>query len=431
LTDENPFRVALLIVSVVQTAISVHYLRRANVAANLLRQRQAGILLTGSIVLSYITYGVGVLCYLIEPRWMMWAAVAVPVWARWIAVGPLLFGGMLVIWGLHNIGTNLTISPSTKENHRLVTSGAFGWVRHPMYSGVCIESAGVCLLMANWFVSLTAAMFCALIVVRTRIEEDNLTRKFGDEYRQYQQRVGQFVPRVRFRDEWLLILRSTPVLLILLLLIYLAFAAFVFGLAGRLDLPWIWMTLGTFIASHLVMVWVVFRRDPDLARERLRPGPGIATWDKFVLKLSGVLILANLAVGPLDVGRLHLSDSVTPPLQCAGLLGIALGMALMSWAMAVNTFFSKVVRIQEERGHVVIQAGPYGVIRHPGYVGWIVLWTSYNLAIGSWLATGMSLMVSSILVVRTALEDRFLRKNLDGYEDYARRVKWRLVPGIW
>lgn len=230
---------------------------------------------------------------------------------------------------------------------------------------------------------------------------------------------------------WSSFFRSTPVILLLSLLVYIALARILFGLAGRWDLPWLWLAISTLAASHLVMIWIVFRCDKDLARERFRPGPGEPLWDNLILKLATLLIFVNLAVGPLDVGRFHWSDSVAIPLRCAGLLGITMGMALMTWAMAVNTFFSKVVRLQEERGHAVIQSGPYRFVRHPGYVGWIVLWTSFNLALGSWLAAGLSLVMAVVIVLRTVLEDRFLHKHLSGYDDYAQRVKWRLIPRVW
>ena len=103
----------------------------------------------------------------------------------------------------------------------------------------------------------------------------------------------------------------------------------------------------------------------------------------------------------------------------------------MTWCMVVNTFFAKVVRIQEDRGHHVIDSGPYQYVRHPGYVGWVILWLSFNLALGSWLAVGGSFLVNAVMVVRTSLEDRFLIENLAGYDEYAKRVKSRLVPGIW
>lgn len=119
-----------------------------------------------------------------------------------------MFGGAIVIWGLHGIGTNLTISPSTKEDHQLVTTGAFGLVRHPLYTGVFVESVGVCVLMANWFALLCASTFCGLIATRTQFGEENLVATFGDEYEQYIQNVGKFLPRFTMSDRWQSLLRT-------------------------------------------------------------------------------------------------------------------------------------------------------------------------------------------------------------------------------
>lgn len=222
-----------------------------------------------------------------------------------------------------------------------------------------------------------------------------------------------------------------PKVLFVSVLTYLALAACLFGLAGRLDLPWFWATLVVFTASHQLMIWVVFRQDPGLVRERFKPGVGVPLWDKFVLRLTAVLMFANLVIAPLDVGRYHWSDFPTPTFQAIGLLSLTLGMSLMTWSMAVNTFFSKVVRIQDDRGHRVIDSGPYRFVRHPGYVGWILLWPGFILALGSWLAFGLSTIGVVAIVIRTFLEDGFLQANLDGYGDYSSRVKWRLIPGVW
>ena len=252
--------------------------------------------------------------------------------------------------------------------------------------------------------------------------------QFGDEYRQYQQRVGMFVPR---KEKYQSILQTTPGMVAVSLLSYVMMAGIMFGVAGRWNLPWFWLTLATFAGSHLVTIAVVIRDDPELARERMTPGTGVPGWDKTVLRLIGLLVLANLVLVPLDVGRWHLSDSVPQLLQGLGLVGIAAGMALMTWCMVANTFFAKVVRIQEDRGHRVIDSGPYRYVRHPGYVAWVILWFSFNLALGSWLAVAGSFVVSSVMVVRTWLEDRFLIENLAGYDEYTKRVKARLLPRIW
>jgi len=428
MTEENIFRFVLLFATVVQTGISIYYLSQAGAATTLFKHRQAGALLTGAIVLSYVAYALIVLAYLIQPSWTVWSSVVLPTWMRWLGVNILLMGGVFVVRGFSDLGSNLTISPSTKESHQLVTTGSYGWVRHPLYSGVFVESVGVCLLMANWFAAVSAATFCVLIALRTRIEEDNLVAQFEDEYRQYQQRVGMFVPHA---DKCQSVLQTTPAMVVVSLLSYAMLAGMLFGLAGRWDITWFWLTLATFAGSHLLLVAIVIRDDPELARERMKPGAGVPGWDKTVLRLFAILALANLVLGPLDVGRWHVSDSVPQLLQAFGLVGIATGMALMTWCMVVNTFFAKVVRIQEDRGHHVIDSGPYRYVRHPGYVGWVILWLSFNMALGSWLAVGGSVLVNAVMVARTALEDRFLVENLAGYAEYTERVKWRLLPGIW
>ena len=426
--EENILRFVLLFAMVVQTGISIYYLFEAGAATTLFKHRQAGVLLTGAIALSYAAYVLIVLAYLIHPGWTVWSSVVLPTWTRWLGAIVLLMGGVVVVRGFSDLGSNLTISPSTKDGQQLVTTGSYGWVRHPLYSGVFVESVGVCLLMANWFAAMSAATFCVLIALRTRIEEANLVAQFGDEYRQYQLRVGMFVPH---KEKCQSILQTTPAMVVVSLLSYAMLAGILFGLAGRWDLPWFWLTLATFAGSHLVTIAVVIRDDPELARERMKPGAGVPGWDKTVLRLFGILALANLVVGSLDVGRWQLSDSVPQLLRALGLVGIAAGMAMMTWCMVVNTFFAKVVRIQEDRGHQVIDSGPYQYVRHPGYVGWVILWFSFNLALGSWLAVGGSFLVNAVMVVRTSLEDRYLIANLAGYDEYAKRVKSRLLPGIW
>ena len=107
-------------------------------------------------------------------------------------------------------------------------------------------------------------------------------------------------------------------------------------------------------------------------------------------------------------------------------------VAILTWSMLVNTHFEKTVRIQTDRNHKVIDTGPYRVVRHPGYLGLIAGFIlSAPLLLGSWWAFVPAVASTATLIVRTALEDRTLREELDGYEDYARRVRYRLVPGVW
>ena len=108
-----------------------------------------------------------------------------------------------------------------------------------------------------------------------------------------------------------------------------------------------------------------------------------------------------------------------------------MGSLLSSWAKAVNRFYGRFVRIQKERGHVIIADGPYGTVRHPGYLGQILFSLASAVALGSLWALVPGGLFALLLVVRTALEDRMLREELAGYEGYAGRVRWRVVPYVW
>jgi protein-S-isoprenylcysteine O-methyltransferase Ste14 len=115
----------------------------------------------------------------------------------------------------------------------------------------------------------------------------------------------------------------------------------------------------------------------------------------------------------------------------AGLAAAVLAAALIAWAMRSNRFFSSVVRIQKDRGHAVVEGGPYRFIRHPGYAGMSVFTLVTPLMLGSYWALAPASATASVIVVRTIMEDLTLHNELDGYADYARRVRYRLLPAIW
>ena len=142
------------------------------------------------------------------------------------------------------------------------------------------------------------------------------------------------------------------------------------------------------------------------------------------------LMLAGWVVAGLDIRR-HGSEIIPQGWQVLGLAGMGASLGLALWALTQNRFFSPVVRIQTERGHHLITSGPYQFIRHPGYLGGAGSALRGALALGSWWALLPAAGVVGILVRRTLLEDRFLRRELAGYQDYARKVRYRLLPGIW
>jgi len=198
------------------------------------------------------------------------------------------------------------------------------------------------------------------------------------------------------------------------------------GLAGRRDLPMVNVFLVACAAFLLVAVLIV---DPELARERLRRGQKGA--DPLRLLAIRLLFTTMFVVALLDVGRMHWSDTVPRGLGIAALVVFAAALLWTSWAVSVNRFFVPVIRIQTERGHRVVERGPYGIVRHPGYAGVIAAAPACAMALGSWWALVPALAVAFLFLRRIAHEDRFLMDHLDGYVRYAERVQSRLIPGVW
>ena len=206
----------------------------------------------------------------------------------------------------------------------------------------------------------------------------------------------------------------------------IAAAAALFGSAGSLAIPTLWV-YWAILAVVFVAAFALL--DRGLLQERMRPG-GRPT--PLGLRLLNIVLFAHWIIAGLDRGRLHWTDSVPLWLQALGLFIIVAGYALAFWAMIVNRFFSSVVRIQSDRGQYVVTGGPYAFVRHPGYSAGILILAASGVALGSWLAAAFLLAVSCpFLFYRVINEDRVLRSQLPGYADYAQRVRWRLVPGIW
>jgi protein-S-isoprenylcysteine O-methyltransferase Ste14 len=209
-------------------------------------------------------------------------------------------------------------------------------------------------------------------------------------------------------------------------LLIVAAAVALFAAAGTTAILTFWIYLAIF--ATVVMAAFV-RLDPDLIRERMRPGGKRLP---LGLRIFTLVLFLHWIVAGLDRGRFHWSDSVPAWLQAAALILFAGGYALCLWAMAVNRFFSSVVRIQDDRGQYVVTGGPYALIRHPGYAAGILIMLASGVALGSWLAAAV-LVVASLpfLLYRAITEDRVLLADLPGYRDYAARVRWRLLPRLW
>ena len=210
----------------------------------------------------------------------------------------------------------------------------------------------------------------------------------------------------------------------------LMLAAMLFLPAGRLDWVMGWALVGIMLAWSTATALVVIHRNPELLAERVGPRKGAKTWDMVILSIIGLATIARCIVAGLDQ-RFGWTTGISLPFQIAMLAVAVLGYALVVWATAANPFFSQVIRIQKERGHTVATGGPYRYVRHPGYVGTLLFELSVPVMLGSWWALipgGLSALLS---VVRTALEDKTLLDELDGYREYAEHTHYRLLPGIW
>ena len=145
---------------------------------------------------------VGLITFLIDPTLMAWSSLPLPPWLRWTGVAIGALGGTLIVWTFHSLGRNLTDTVVTRREHTLVSHGPYRWVRHPFYDAVAFTVAGNGLAAANWFLLLTGGLTLALLVARTRIEEEKLIARFGDRYRGYMSETGRFLPKsVRPRTE--------------------------------------------------------------------------------------------------------------------------------------------------------------------------------------------------------------------------------------
>ncbi len=199
----------------------------------------------------------------------------------------------------------------------------------------------------------------------------------------------------------------------------------IFVSAGRWNLPMVWAVLGGLTVFSLTLVVTA---DSGLLRERQSPGPG--NQDRFTKPVGIVLFLGHWILVGLDVGRFQWS--VAPlAVQAAGLAGYIAALGVMFWAMRVNPFYSSAVRVQRDRGHRLIAAGPYRFLRHPGYAASIFAFMGGGLAFGSWIAMLPIIVFVGLFIRRTLVEDQMLLRELEGYAEYAQRVRYRLMPGVF
>ena len=210
----------------------------------------------------------------------------------------------------------------------------------------------------------------------------------------------------------------------------LILGASLFLAAGRMDWRLGWIFLGVIIAGQTATTLMLLATNPTLLGERAWIQKGSKFWDKVIVSLSEAGWVAMVIVAGLDA-RFGWSPRLGAAISVTGLALMVLGYAVFLWAMDSNRFFSSFVRIQTDRGHSVATGGPYRYVRHPGYVGALLTYLASPLALAAlWTFIPAALMLM-LFIFRTALEDRTLQVELTGYAAYARRVRFRLLPGVW
>jgi protein-S-isoprenylcysteine O-methyltransferase Ste14 len=206
--------------------------------------------------------------------------------------------------------------------------------------------------------------------------------------------------------------------------------AILFASAGRLDWTEAWIFLGINLAVICVNGVFLLRNGLETIAERGRPKE-FKNWDKLAGGLWGILYyLAVPVTAGLDA-RFGWTRGLGPAWTIAGGVVFAAGMALFSWAMITNMYFSTAARIQSDRGQTVCRTGPYKFVRHPGYIGAILQSPGTSILLGSLWSLIPAAAAVACMIVRTGLEDRMLQNELAGYKDYAKDVVFRIIPGIW
>jgi len=221
--------------------------------------------------------------------------------------------------------------------------------------------------------------------------------------------------------------------LVALITVSLIFPIMLFLPAGTLVWPEAWL-VSIFFGIYIVTITLwLNKNNPDLLRERLLSKgttKGWKGWDKILMVALSVPGLLLFPIAAFDVARFQWSQ-VPLFLKALGFLGIIPFLVLAFLVMRENTYAAKIVRLQEEREQKVVTTGPYSYVRHPMYAGGILFFICLPIALGSYYAFIPGILVSIFLVIRTDLEDKMLQKELKGYKEYVRKVKYRLLPWIW
>lgn len=200
--------------------------------------------------------------------------------------------------------------------------------------------------------------------------------------------------------------------------------------AGTLHWPQAWLLISFLSFYFLIYIYLGICKDPEQTRERSHVAQNVKPWDKRIMTIYTLLLPTVFILAGLDFGRFEFS-TVPIALQILAWAGLVMAGALILWTVTANTYLSRFARIQDDRDQQVIATGPYRFIRHPMYLGIIVLFLCLGPALGSFLALMPGWLIDILFLIRTAKEDHMLQEELPGYQAYSQQVTSRLLPGIW
>jgi protein-S-isoprenylcysteine O-methyltransferase Ste14 len=176
--------------------VGMYHRIKSQATGEKLDRRQEGVFILATLRPLGAVFWFGLLAWMINPDWLGWSSVRVPLWSRWVGVAILVAGCALLVWTFRSLGKNLTDTVVTRAEHTLVLHGPYRWIRHPLYSSAALVIAALSMIAANWFLLAAGVMVLGALVIRTRTEEANLVARFGDSYRRYMDRTGRFLPKL-------------------------------------------------------------------------------------------------------------------------------------------------------------------------------------------------------------------------------------------
>ncbi len=218
-------------------------------------------------------------------------------------------------------------------------------------------------------------------------------------------------------------------LLLATVLYALLLAAILILMAGRPDWVMAW-AFATVIGITTAVRVLVAPADRTFFEERSRMKADVKNWDKLLGPILSISPFSLFIVAGLDK-RFGWSPEVAPGVEVCALVLVLVLQLGEAWAVASNRFYARFVRIQKEREHTVVTSGPYQFVRHPGYATGLLTILVATLALSSLWALVPAGLIALFGILRTALEDKTLQEELPGYKEYAQRVRYRLLPGVW